>query len=74
MKLLASLTPIDDGRFDFGAVPPGQYWMAVSREGKELAIAITVDLQKDWGRCEDQGALIEEKYLIWTKVGTPPIL
>jgi hypothetical protein len=71
MKLLASQTTEADGRFDFGNIPSGEYWLAVMWEGKEMATAITVDVQKNWeGSCWEQGAVIGEKNFTWTtKVG-----
>jgi hypothetical protein len=52
-----------DGWFSFESIPSGEYWLAVKREGKEMAATVTLDLQVDVkGNCQEQGALIGEKY------------
>jgi hypothetical protein len=63
MKLVAHQTTAGDGWFSFESIPSGEYWLAVKREGKEMAATVTLDLQVDVkGNCQEQGALIGEKY------------
>jgi hypothetical protein len=63
MRLVARQTTAGDGWFDFENIPSGEYWLAVKREGKEMAATVFIDLQLEWkGNCQEQGALIGEKY------------
>jgi hypothetical protein len=71
MKLVARQTTAGDGWFNFENIPSGEYWLAVKRERKEMAATVTVDLQREWkGNCQEQGALIDEKYFtLFTHLG-----
>jgi|SRR5277367_2092714 len=63
MKLVARQTTAGDGWFDFENIPSGEYWLLVKRDGKQMAAPLSIDLQRGWkGNCEEQGALIGEKY------------
>lgn len=63
MKLVARQTTATDGWFDFENISSGEYWLVVKREGKEMSAPVSIDLQLGWtGNCQEQGALIGEKY------------
>jgi len=75
MKLLGSQVTEGDGRFDFGNIPSGGYWLTVEREGKEMATAILVDSHRNWeGSCAEQGLLIKGKRFTWVSSASKPIL
>ena len=75
MKLLGSQVTEGDGRFDFGNISSGWYWLTVEYQGKRMTTSILVDSRGNReGRCAEQGVLIEGKLFTWMSSSLKPIL
>jgi len=63
LKLVAERGTAGDGTFDFGDIPPGEYWLAVARKAEESVALVKIDARNEWpGKCEAGTFLIDEKY------------
>jgi len=65
LNLVATRVTSSHGKFNFGPVKSGRYWLAIHWHGKRRTTPVDVDARHAWKDCNMQGLFVNEKIFVW---------